>query len=184
MTGKQGWLAARWERQLERFEEVELKRARRLPTWRTRRRRRQLSLLVILGNLMLLVGASLFVTRQGPVFFGLWFGGALITGTAHWLLRILTGKMSGGFSLRLDEREREMRHRVTYVSYQILVGLMMVGMVYSIIISNTEEAGFRIALMLTALLLAGTTSAATILGWTLPDDDPEDFTDFDEGSPA
>ncbi|MEV6907003.1 hypothetical protein [Amycolatopsis sp. NPDC051071] len=181
MSENQGWLAARWERQLERFEEVERKRARKLPTWRTRKRRRQLALLVVLGNLMLLVGASLFVTRQGPIFFGLWFGGALIAGTAHWLLRILTGKMSGGFSLRLDEREREMRHRVTYVSYQLLVGLMMAGMAYAIVISNTEDAGFRIALMLTALLLTGTTSAATILGWTLPDDDPEDYEGVDPG---
>ncbi len=179
MSEKQGWLATRWERHLERFDEVERKRARKLPTWRTRKRRRTLSALVVLGNLMLIAGATFFVREQGPFFTGLWFGGAVITGSAHWLLRVLTGKMSGGFSLRLDEREREMRHRVTYVSYQILVTMMMIGMVYAIFISRTEDAGFRIAIMLTALLLTGTTSAAAILGWTLPDDDPEDYEGVD-----
>lgn len=175
MTEKQGRLAAYWERQLERFEELEHKRARKLPNWRTRRRRRTLSALVVFGNLVVITAAAIHGTEQDVAFFLLWFGGVLIAGTAHYLLRILTGKMSGGFSLRLDEREREWRHRITYVSYQILVGLMMIAMVYALAVAGTEESGMRIALMLIALLLTGTTASATILGWTLPDDDPEDF---------
>jgi MFS family permease len=175
MTEKQGRLAAYWERQQERFEELERKRARKLPTWRTRRRRRTLSVLVILGDLILITGAALFKSQPDLVFIVVWFAGAVLAGGCHTLLRVLTGKMSGGFSLRLDEREREWRHRVTYVSYQILVALMMISVFYGIFISQTQDSGFRAAMMACALLVTGTTLSPVILGWTLPDDDPEDF---------
>ncbi|ANN14989.1 hypothetical protein SD37_04495 [Amycolatopsis orientalis] len=184
MSGKRGVLAAYWERQQERWEEVERKRARRLPTWRTRRRRRTLSVFVLLGDLILIAGAALFHRQPETYFVVAWFGGAAIAGLAQYLLRILTGKMSGGFSIRLDEREREWRHRVTFASYQILVGLMFVSVVYGLIISGTEDGGARGAMMGCALLVTGTTFSSVILGWTLPDDDPEDFTEFDEGSLA
>ncbi|RSM69961.1 hypothetical protein DL991_39005 [Amycolatopsis sp. WAC 01375] len=181
MSEERGRLAAYWERQLERLDEIERKRALRLPTWRTRKRRRTLSVLVVTGDLILIAGAAFFQTGQEAVFFLGWFSGSILAGGAHYLLRILTGKMSGGFSLRLDEREREWRHRVTYVSYQVLVGLMMIAVLYSLVISGTENGGARGAMMACALLVTGTTLSGVILGWSLPDDDPEDF---EEVSPA
>ncbi|KFU81662.1 hypothetical protein SAMN04489729_5933 [Amycolatopsis lurida] len=181
MSEERGRLAAYWERQQERLDEVERKRALRLPTWRTRKRRRTLSVLVLAGDLILVAGAAVFHRQPEPVFFACWFGGAVIAGGAHYLLRILTGKMSGGFSLRLDEREREWRHRVTFVGYQVLVGLMMIAVLYSLVISGTEDGGARGAMMACALLVTGTTLSGVILGWSLPDDDPEDF---DEVSPT
>ncbi|WP_410600250.1 hypothetical protein [Amycolatopsis sp. lyj-90] len=184
MSEKRGRLAAYWERQLERLEEVERKRALRLPGWRTRKRRRTLSVLVVAGDLLLISGAVFFKTAPDLVFLVGWFGGSLLAGGAHYLLRILTGKMSGGFSTRLDEREREWRHRATFVSYQVLVALMVVAVFYALIVSGTEDGGGRGAMMGAALLVTGTTLAAVILGWSLPDDDPEDFQDFEEVSPT
>ncbi|WP_410581516.1 hypothetical protein [Amycolatopsis sp. lyj-108] len=181
MSEERGRLAAYWERRLERLDEIERKRALRLPTWRTRKRRRTLSVLVLTGNLILIIGAATFRSQPSTLFVVCWFGGCVVAGGAYYLLRILTGKMSGGFSLRLDEREREWRHRVTFISYQILVGLMMIAVLYSLIIADTEDGGVRGAMMACALLVTGTTLAGVILGWTLPDDDPEDF---DEVSPA
>ncbi|WP_414942298.1 hypothetical protein [Amycolatopsis sp. cmx-11-51] len=175
MSEKRGRLAASWERQLERLEERERKRALRLPTWRTRKRRRTLSVFVVAGDLVLIAGAALFETRYTLAYFLCWFGGCVVAGGAQYLLRILTGKMSGGFSLRLDEREREWRHRATFVSYQVLVGLMIVAVLYGLLVSGTEHGGARGAMMGCALLITGTTLSAVILGWALPDDDPEDF---------
>ncbi|MFI9454653.1 hypothetical protein [Amycolatopsis sp. NPDC052450] len=181
MSEERGRLAAYWERQLERLDEIERKRALRLPTWRTRKRRRTLSVLVLTGDLILIAGAAMFHSQPSTLFVVCWFGGCVIAGGAHYLLRILTGKMSGGFSLRLDEREREWRHRVTFVSYQILVVLMLIAVFHSLIIADTEDGGVRGAMMACALLVTGTTLSGVILGWTLPDDDPEDF---EEVTPA
>jgi hypothetical protein len=83
--------------------------------------------------------------------------------------------MSGSFSRLLDEREREWRHRVTYIGYQALSYLMLIAMFYSLFAAHTENGGVRGAMMLSALLVTGTTIPAVVLGWSLPDDDPEDF---------
>ncbi len=175
MSEKRGRLAACWERQQERWEKLERKRALRLPTWRTRKRRRTLSVFVVAGDLVLITGAALFHAAPEVVFFVCWFGGSIVAGGAHYLLRILTGKMSNGFSIRLDEREREWRHRATFISYQVLVALMIISVFYGLIVSGTEDGGARGAMMACALLVTGTTLSGAILGWSLPDDDPEDF---------
>jgi hypothetical protein len=99
----------------------------------------------------------------------------LFGSSAFVLLRILTGRMSGGFSRLLDEREREWRHRVTYIGFQILSYLMIVAMIYGLVVADTEDGGVRGAMMLSALLVTGTTMPSIVLGWSLPDDDPEDF---------
>ncbi|WP_284742953.1 hypothetical protein [Amycolatopsis sp. RTGN1] len=149
MTEQPGRLAAYWERKLDKMDEHELRHSRRLPGWRTRRRRRTLTAVLALADLGLIAGASVFTTESDWLFGVLWMGGVLLGGGAFVLLRILTGRMSGGFSRLLDEREREWRHRVTY-------------------------GGFRGVMMLSALLVNGTIPTI-VLGWSLPDDDPEDF---------
>ncbi|EME54467.1 hypothetical protein [Amycolatopsis decaplanina] len=181
MSEERGRLATYWERQQERWDELERKRALRLPSWRTKKRRRTLSVFVMAGDLVLITGAALFHTAPAVAFFVCWFGGSIVAGGAHYLLRILTGKMSNGFSMRLDEREREWRHRATFISYQVLVALMLVAVFYGLIVSGTEDGGARGAMMGCALLVTGTTLSGVILGWSLPDDDPEDF---EEVNPA
>lgn len=164
-----------WEAQQERLDRVERERARRLPRLRTRRARRVLSRFVLAGCVLLIIGAAQIDKFPDRVFFGFWFGGCLVAGVPYYLLRILTGKMSGGFSNILDERERAWRHRVTYIGYQILVGLMLAGIAYGIVISKDPEAGFHATLMMMALLTVGTLMPTVLLAWALPDDDPEDF---------
>ncbi|MGW3963022.1 hypothetical protein ACWED2_24610 [Amycolatopsis sp. NPDC005003] len=178
MTDQPGRLAAYWERQLDKMDARELRHAKRLPGWRTRRHRRALAAVLGLADLGLVVAASAFDTGGDWLFGALWLGSTLVGGVAFVLLRILTGRMSGGFSRLLDEREREWRHRVTYVAFQILSYLMIAAMLYSVVVARTEDGGLRGAMMLCALLVTGTTIPSIMVGWSLPDDDPEDF---DEG---
>lgn len=175
MTEQPGRLAAYWERQLDKMDERELRHSRRLPGWRTRRRRRTLTAVLALADLGLIAGAAVFTTA-GDGFFGtVWGGSALVGGTTFVLLRILTGRMSGGFSRLLDEREREWRHRVTYIAFQVLSYLMIAAMLYALVVARTEDGAFRGVMMMSALLVTGTTIPTLVLGWSLPDDDPEDF---------
>ena len=52
---------------------------------------------------------------------------------------------------------------------------MVVAMIYGIAVAHSEEGGVHGVMMLSALLVTGTTIPSIILGWSLPDDDPEDF---------
>ena len=175
MTEQQGRLAAYWERQLDKLDERERRRARKLPGWRTRKRRRTLTVVVAAGDAGFIVAAALFETTPPWAFFLLWLGAMAVGGTGFVLLRILTGRISGGFSRLLDEREREWRHRITFIGYQVLVYLMIVAMFYAMAVANLPEGGWRGAMMLSALLVTGSTIPTIVLGWSLPDDDPEDF---------
>ena len=175
MTEQPGRLAAYWERQLDKMDERELRHSRRLPGWRTRRRRRALTAALALADLGLIAGAAVFTTAGDWLFGAVWVGSALLGGVSFLLLRILTGRMSGGFSRLLDEREREWRHRVTYIGFQVLSYLMIVAMIYSLLVAHAEGGGLRGAMMISALLVTGTTVPSLLLGWSLPDDDPEDF---------
>ncbi|WP_410636893.1 hypothetical protein [Amycolatopsis sp. lyj-346] len=175
MTEQPGRLAAYWERQLDKMEEAERKRARRLPGWRTRKHRRALAVVLVLADLTLVFGATWFETGPKWVFPACWLTGLVTGGFAFITLRVLTGRMSGSFSRLLDEREREWRHRVTYIGYQALSYLMLIAMLYSLFVAHTEDGGVRGAMMMSALLVTGTTIPAIVLGWSLPDDDPEDF---------
>ncbi|MEU5265347.1 hypothetical protein [Amycolatopsis sp. NPDC021455] len=175
MTEQQGRLAAYWERQLDKLDEREQRRARKLPGWRTRKRRRTLTLVVAAGDAGLIVAAAVFKTTPPWVFFVLWLGAFVVGGAGFVLLRILTGRISGGFSRLLDEREREWRHRITFIGYEVLVYLMIVAMFYAMAVADLPEGGWRGAMMLSALLVTGATIPSIVLGWSLPDDDPEDF---------
>jgi hypothetical protein len=175
MTEKPGRLAAYWERQLDKLDAKEEQAARQLPGWRNRRCRRSLAAVLVVADLVLIVSATMYTVVDDWLYFGLWGGGILVGGTAFMLLRILTGRMSGGFSRLLDEREREWRHRVTFVGYQTLAFLMVAALIYSLLIARVDEGGVRGAMMLSALLVTGTTVPPIVLGWSLPDDDPEDF---------
>jgi MFS family permease len=175
MTEATGRFTAYWERRLDKLDEKERRRARRLPGWRDRRHRRPLAAVLVVADLVLVAGAATFTVGSPWVFSVLWLGGILAGGTAFVLLRTLTGLMCGGFSRLLDEREREWRHRVTYTGYQILSYLMIFALCYCLLIAHTENGGSRGAMMLSALLVTGATVPSVLLGWALPDDDPEDF---------
>lgn len=175
MTAKPSRLAEYWERQLDKLEAREVRRAQKLPTWRTRSRRRQLTWVVAIADVAFIVAAATFKISPELVFFTLWLGGCVVGGAGFILLRILTGRMSSSFSRLLDEREREWRHRVTFIGYQILVYLMIVAMFYGMALAEQPDGGWRGVVMMSALLVTGSTIPTMVLGWSLPDDDPEDF---------
>ncbi|WP_158881769.1 hypothetical protein [Amycolatopsis anabasis] len=177
MSPVRSFLATRWDVFLARMERAEAKRARMLPGWRTRRRRRSLVLLMLVGIAPMLVAAAIMAEETIWIFFALWFTGFILWMIGFALLRILTGKMSSAFSVLLDEREREMRHRVTHLSFQVLVYLMAFAMLYTLAIANQADAAFRGALMMAVLLMLGSSGPTIVLGWTLPDDDPSDFSE-------
>lgn len=175
MTQQPGRLAAYWEHQLDKLDDWEEQKSRRLPGWRDRKHRRALTAVLGVADLALVGGAAVFTKVDDDLFFSLWGAGLVAGGAAFFLLRILTGRMCGGFSRLLDEREREWRHRVTYLGYQALSFLMVAALIYLVVVSDTTDGGYRGALMMSALLVTGTTVPAIVLGWSLPDDDPEDF---------
>jgi hypothetical protein len=175
MTEQPGRLTAYWERRLDKLDENERRRARQLPGWRTRKHRRGLVAVLALADLALIAGAANFTTAPSSVFPAFWLSGLVVGGFAFVVLRILTGRMCGSFSRLLDEREREWRHRVTYIGYQGLSYLMVIAFLYGVVIAHTEDGGVRGAMMLSALLVTGTTIPSIVLGWSLPDDDPEDL---------
>jgi hypothetical protein len=163
------------ESQLTKLNEKELRHAKLLPTWRTKRRRRSLALVMLTGSLVMITGAAIVDDDTIWVFVGLWFGGFVIGAVPWALLRVLTGPMGSGFSTLLDEREQAWRHRVNHIGFNVLIGLMLLSMFYGMVISGQPGAGMRGATMTGALVVLGACVPSTVLGWTLPDDDPEDF---------
>jgi hypothetical protein len=170
-------LSERWDRYLDKAETREFIRARKLPDWRTRSRRRALSLGMLCGNVVLLVAAAIAQLDRVWVFLVLWCVGFLIWFVFWSLLRVVSGKMNSAILSLLDEREQQWRHRVTYIGFQAVVYLALIGMLYILIlaISRQPDGAFRGAVMLAALVVLGTSAPTVVLGWTLPDDDPEDF---------
>lgn len=172
----------RWETGLAKLDEREAARTRKLPAWRTRRRRQLLGGVLLLGNAILIATALLVRLEHPWLLAGLWASG-FVVGSLGWaMLRIVSGKMSSGFSSMLDEREREWRHRVNHTGFQVLAALMLLALVYLLAIANTADAAWRGALMLSALLCLGSCVPTLLLGWSLPDDDPEDFVDEENGN--
>lgn len=179
-----------WHAHLARFQERERGRARRLPGWRTRRHRRSLALVVLAGTLLTTVATVTMSEPRHWTFLALWFAGFAVwtaVWTAGWtLLRVLTGKTAGALSGILDEREREPGHRATCIGFQVLVYPMLAAMFYTVAIAEQHDAGFLAVFMMSVLLILGSSMPTIIVGWQLPDDDPDDLADFDtarEGKP-
>lgn len=166
--------ARSWTRFVEHLEERERRRAARLPGWRTQRHRRGLTVVLAVANVLLIVGAAFLRLGDLDWIFDAWLVAYVVWMVPFVLLRILTGKMSSSFSALLDEREREWRHRVSYAGYQTLTVLMVVALCYLLVIAHQPYAADRGAMMLAALLLLGSSVPTMLLGWTLPDDVPEE----------
>lgn len=164
-----------WAHQLDRAEARERKRAQRLPGWRTRRRRSLLAALMLLGCLLMIAAAASVAFGVMWAFTVLWFSGFAVWIAAFLFLRTLTGRMTCGFMSLLDERERELRHRATHIGFSVMVTLMLIGYFYSqLLLIGNEHAAQAATLMIAALTVLGASTPTMLLGWTLPDDYPED----------
>lgn len=177
MNSIRNWFSASWDSQLERMKANQLKNAKRFSAWHTRRHRRGLAPVLLLGVAVMTIGAVCLGNKNPWIFLGLWVGGFLIGTTARVLLHTLTGTMNIGISALLDEREREWRHRVTYIGFQVLCCLMLIPMLYTMAISNQPDAAMRGAMMMAATLVLGSTVPTIVLAWSLPDADREDLAD-------
>lgn len=180
MTPLRQRLEQAWAHQLARSEERERRRARRLPTWRTRKHRSVLATVMLLGCLLMITASTSVAAVAGDPRFTLWFPGFGAYLVAAGLLRTLTGKFCGFMPL-LDEREREWRHRVTSIGFIVMVVLMLLGMFYyRVFLAGDENAGEATTLMIGALTVLGASTPLMLLGWTLPDDYPEDVEERDQ----
>ncbi|RZQ63310.1 hypothetical protein [Amycolatopsis suaedae] len=171
-----------WEQALEKHREAVLEHERRNATkllgWRTRHHRRRVVGVVALGNLIMITAAAIVTEDDTAVwvtFACLWFTGLAVILAGQHVLRILAGRMTAQYLGVLDERERLWRYRVNHIGYQVAVALMIVAFGYIMLIAKSAEAAYRGGLMLMALALLATSVPGMILGWTLPDDDPEDI---------
>ncbi|WP_027944346.1 DUF2178 domain-containing protein [Amycolatopsis taiwanensis] len=165
-----------WEnRFLAELEARERKRAQRMPSWRTRQRRRALVAVLVIAELAIVVGPLAVWPRQlDAASLSLVFVPLVAVAVAHSLLRTLTGRMSSGFSSLLDERERKLRNRASHIGYHVLGCLMLVEIVYLLVMRNQPEVATQGAVLLGALVLIGGTAPMVVLGWQLPDDEVED----------
>lgn len=157
---------------LERWHRIT---ATRFPRWQTRRRRRAVVCLLVAGSLSMVVAALIPHRGDSALFLALWGGGGAVGLASIIALRLLTGRISTGFGTALDEREREWRDRIHHIGFQALISLMIVAMLYQLFTARQPDAGIRGATMLSALVVLGGSVPMLVLGWQLPDDDPEDF---------
>jgi len=166
-----------WQKQLAQHEVREAELARTVPRWRTRRHRRALVLTLAVATLPLIVGALVIGSLSVWTFLWLWGGGFVTYLSAFIALRVLTGKIVIGFSSQLDERERDLRNRATFRGFQINVVLLVLSTICMRFMANGpagEEGAYS---LLSIVIILSCSTPTIILGWTLPDDDPEDIVD-------
>lgn len=159
-----------------RFLENDAKTRRRLPKWRSRRRRRILAVatLCILFALLVISISSLF-WKWSPI---LWLPATLAFLFTWTMLQTVSGRQSDAPVGALDEWEIQQRNEARSIGLTITQGLVMVAVVVLIFASSFYEND-RLAYAgggwtLIALIL-GMCSPAIILAWITPDPDPEDL---------
>ncbi|MBB5853135.1 hypothetical protein ACFQ05_07540 [Amycolatopsis umgeniensis] len=150
---------------------------------RTRSDRRRLAVSAVIGHLVVIAGAALL--REPTLWFAVGLMGpglCLCVGTAA-VLRKAVGR-PGSAANDLDERELHLRGKAHYSAFQGICLLMVVDLGYGLYAAGQPDAGSLLAAMTAALLVFGTSLPALWLAWRLPDDDPEDYTDFEGVTPA
>ena len=94
---------------------------------------------LVIANLAMIAGAATLRPGHLTWFFALWCGGWVLWMILFAPLRVLTGRMSGSFSIMLDEREREWRHRVSYLGYPSLIPSMTIAIFHLIAIGRQPD---------------------------------------------
>nr|WP_296768284.1 hypothetical protein [Rhodococcus sp. (in: high G+C Gram-positive bacteria)] len=159
-----------------RFLENDAKTRRRLPNWRSQRRRRILAVatLCILFALLVISISSLFLEWL-PI---LWLPATLAFLVTWTMLQTVAGRQSDAPVGALDEWEIQQRNEARSIGLSITQGLVMVAVI-ALIFASTFYENDRLAYAggawtLIALIL-GMCSPAIILAWITPDPDPEDL---------
>lgn len=169
-----GQLRQAWDEARERGEQRRHRMARRLPRWRTRPRRRALVALWLPIPLTLIV-LSLTLDWDNPVT-SLTYLAVLAVWYPFWLiLRVLTTASAEAIVAVLDEREVEVRNRLSFVALSVLSLGNFLVVFYLIFNQNDPLIAVRTAFLLVAFIMLATSVPTALLAWRMPDDDPEDL---------
>ncbi|MBA8826764.1 hypothetical protein FHX42_004143 [Saccharopolyspora lacisalsi] len=163
-----------WAEALQRGEQRRHRMAQRLPSWRTRPRRRALVALWLPVPLALIV-LTLTLDWDNPVT-SLVYLAVLAVWYPFWLvLRVLTTASAEAIVALLDEREVEVRNRLSFVSLSVLSTANLLIVFYLIFNHDDPLIAIRTAYLLIACILLAASVPTALLAWRMPDDDPEDL---------
>lgn len=158
-----------------RFIENDAKTRHWLPKWRTQKRRRALSVAVIVALLALLTLSiwSLF-WHWAPI---LWIPMTVVFCTVWTMLQTVSGRHSDAPMGALDEWEIQQRNEARSIGLSITQGLVMVAVFVLIVLStalDNERLAYAGGAWTLVALMGGICSPAIILAWITPDPEPED----------
>ncbi|HTI26664.1 MAG TPA: hypothetical protein VL652_37110 [Kutzneria sp.] len=147
-----------------------------LPGWRNRRSRR-MAVSAWLACTLALIALSPFAAAAAPLF-PVWLGLFAITTVLQMVNKALTNNIGERSARLLDERELALRGRCGYVGFLVAVWSMVIaGMVLTLTPLKNLQYGPFVVLMSLVMLASSTPTA--LLGWQLPDDEPDPIAEGD-----
>lgn len=139
------------------------------PAWRTRRRRRALAVLTVLVVVANLVVAHLSFQQYLPLI-------GIVVGTLGFVaLRVLTRGVADQSDGMLDEHDRALRDKVVRWSFVVAPVALILIAVYAGITQLMPDLSDRITNLAIIAAWASVGIPTLVLGWILPDDNPEDL---------
>jgi peptidoglycan/LPS O-acetylase OafA/YrhL len=147
-----------------------------LPGWRYRRHRRLAVSAWLVGTVGLLALSPFAATPT--LAFPVWMGLFAITTVLQMVNKALTNNIGERSARLLDERELALRGRCSYVGFLVAVwGMVIAGTVLTLTpLRNLPYGPF--VLLMSLVMLASSTPTA-LLGWQLPDDEPDPIAEGD-----
>lgn len=159
-----------------RFLENDAKTRHWLPKWRNQKRRRILSVLVIVALAVLLAISILALFWVwAPI---LWIPATLAFLVSWTMLQTVSGRHSDAPIGALDEWEVQQRNEARSIGLTVTQFLVLTAVVVLIILStalDNDRLAYSGGLWTLVALLAGICSPAIVLAWITPDPEPEDL---------
>ena len=149
-----------------------------LPNWRNRRVRRRLALAWLVCAL-----GSLAVTPfagAGPATsaFGTWVVLLAVTAMLQLLNKLLTNNIGERAARLLDERELALRGRYGYVGFLVAVWSMVIA-AFVLALTPIKDLPYGPFVLLISLMALASNTPTALLGWQLPDDEPDPIAEGD-----
>lgn len=171
---------------IERYQQFRTRRflkreqvwAHSLPGWRTRRRRRVL-VVALLVTFAVMFGVGVLCAFGVPWAPLVWLPATLVFLPVWIGLQIVSSRRGDAPVQALDEFEIAQRNSARSIGLTITQNLMMIPVCYlifgSVITGGTDtDMAYAGGLLTLTVLLIGGCSPAMILGWTRPDNEPDD----------
>lgn len=182
-SAKPAWWRGYEEWQVRRHEKFLRRYGHRFPRLRNRRSARKLVVALVIS--VILVIASAIV-----MFFTMWAAPAFIVLISFvmlplvYVLRAVTRNVSDAPASALDEFELASRNAARSIAYTALWVSMFVPYLVLIILSGGGDNSvdgqviYGSAVLLIVLVTGATCIPTCLIGWWLPDPDPEDFATY------